>query len=111
MKPLDLALQYMDIFFNSHNMEELTSLLSQDFSFQGPLYEFNSPQSYIESLKTDPPLGFEYKIIRSFESSSSAGLFCLFSKPGIQVPMAQLFEIRNHKISRILLIFDNKAFN
>ena len=111
LSPLELALKYMNILFNGQNMEELAPLLSKDFSFKGSLYEFNSPQSYIESLKSDPPVEFKYKIIHSFESSSSVGLFYLFSKPGFQVHMAQLFEIRNDKISKILLIFDSKVFS
>jgi hypothetical protein len=108
--PLEIALKYMDAMFSGQNMEELAPLLCHDFSFQGPLFQCHSAEEYIEALKADPPVGFKYKIIHSFQSSSSVALFYLFSKPGIQVPMAQLFEFQNDKICRILLIFDSSDF-
>ena len=110
MKHLDLALQYMNFLFTGQNMEELAPLLCHDFSFQGPLFRCNTAEEYIEALKADPPEGFKYKIIHSLQSPSSVALFYLFSKPGIQVPMAQLFEFQNDKICKILLIFDRSAF-
>ena len=100
----------MDIVFSGQDMEELVPLLSKDCSFHGPLYNMNSARDYIDSLKADPPVKFNYKIIHSFENSTSAGLFYLFSKPGIELPMAQLFEIKNEKICRIMLIFDSRPF-
>ena len=100
----------MDIFFSGQNLEDLAPLLSDDFSFVGPLFQFNNPQSYIEALKADPPKQSEYRIIHSFENSSSACLVYIFAKPGIRIPMAQLFKIQNNQINEILLIFDGRAF-
>jgi len=100
----------MEIFFSCRDIGELTHLFAPDFTFRGPFYEFDSAEDYINSLKSDPPEGCEYKIIRSFENDSSACLVYQFTKPGVSVPMAQLFEIEHGKISKILLVFDTVAF-
>jgi hypothetical protein len=110
MTPLDLALKYMEIFFTGSDFEEFNHILTQDFQFQGPFYQFDSALSYINALKYDPPKACEYQIIKSYENDSSACLVFQFSKPGILVKMAQTFEIRDGKISQTLLIFDTKEF-
>jgi len=110
MKPMDLALKYMEIFFSGENIEELRPLFAEDLTFRGPLYEFNSAEDYIDSLKLDPPEGFGYEIIGSFEDSSSARLVYRFTKPGVSTLMAQLFKVSGDKISKIVLVFDTSAF-
>jgi len=111
MKPMDLALKYMEIFYSGKNIDRLYQLFSDDFIFNGPLFKFDSAKGYVKSLMDDPPKGLTYKIIQTYESESSVCLVYEFSKPGIScVPMAQLFETRKNKISRILLIFDTQAF-
>lgn len=111
MKPLELALKYMDIVFDRKNPDELGHLFADEFTFSGPFYEFHTAEDYIKSLKTDPPVGFQCKILRTFEGKSSACLVYQFSKPGVSLPMAQLFETNSGKISRIMLIFDTAAFS
>ncbi len=49
-------------------------------------------------------------MIRSFEDKSGACLVYEFAKPGVCTPMTQLFEVRDGKISHILLVFDTGAF-
>ena len=110
MEPLQLALKYMEIFFSGENLRELSQLLANDFSFSGPFYKFESAEDYIKSLQSDRPEGFEYQIIRSFESKSSACLFYQFRKRGVCTPMAQMFEVSNGKISKVLPIFDTGTF-
>ena len=110
MTPLELALKYMEIFFSGKDFEELRHLFAEDFTFRGPLYEFNSAKDYVHSLKLDPPREFTYEIISSFEDSSSARLVYRFNKPGVSTLMAQLFEVSDDKISKIVLVFDTGAF-
>lgn len=109
MSPIELALKYMEIFY-SGKVDELSGLLADDLTFIGPLYEFNTAEAYIQSLKSSPPEGMEYKLIRLYESGVSACLVYQFTKPGISVPMAQMFEVKGGKISRIILIFDTGPF-
>ncbi len=108
---MELALQYMEIFFSGEDVGELIHLFSDDFTFRGPFYSFDSANDYVNSLKSDPPKGFEYTIIHSFENDSSACLIYQFQKPGICIPMAQVFEIDRGKISKILLVFDTGTFS
>ena len=107
---MELALRYMEIFFSGENIEELSHLFAEEFTFRGPLYEFNSAQDYISFLKSDPPRGLAYEIIGSFENNSSARLVYRFTKPGVSTLMAQIFEVRDDKISKIVLVFDTGAF-
>ncbi len=106
MRPLELAQQYMDIFFSGKDLDALGELLSDDFTFHGPLFEFDSPKTYIDSLKTDPPKEVDYKMIRFYEDESSACLVYQFNKPGVSTTMTQVFEVIKDKIKKILLIFD-----
>ena len=110
MKSLDLALKYMNIFYSNTDIMALRPLLADNLVFEGPLFQFDSARAYLDSLKGDDRAGLAYKIIQSFESESSACLIYQFSKPGISVPMAQLFEIEDDKISKIVLIFDTGPF-
>lgn len=110
MSPLDLVLSYMEIVFDGTSVGALCPLLAEDCTFEGPFYQFDTAEAYIQSLEAEPPEGFEYRIIQTFERESSVCLVYHFSKPGISVPMAQVFEISEGKISKILLIFDTGAF-
>lgn len=110
MTPLELAQKYMDCLFETGNLEELRNILCDDFVFIGPLFQFHSADSYLVSLSNDPPKDFNYRLIKSYGDITTACLLYQFSKPGISTPMSQLFEIRNGKISRILLVFDTDKF-
>jgi len=106
-----LATRYMEIFYGEEPIENLTEILSENLSFKGPLYEFSSSEEYIESLKSEPPVGLKYEMIEAYEKENSACLVYQFSKPGISTIMSQLFEITNGKISKIILVFDTGAFS
>ncbi len=110
MKPFDLALRYMNIFYSGSDIEELSNILAKDLLFEGPSYTFDTADDYLDSLWKDPPEDMTYKIIESFENDSCACLIYKFSKEGISVPMVQLFEIDDDKISKFVLIFDTAAF-
>lgn len=111
MRPSDLALKYMEIFFSGENLETLTDLFADDLTFEGPFHSFDTAHDYIASLKSGPPVGLAYEIIHVFEDEHSACVVYQFSKAGISTPMAQLFEVADGKISKILLIFDTGPFN
>ena len=110
MSALDLALQYMKIFYSGRDIEALRPLLVEDLIFEGTFYQFDSAKGYLDSLRKDPPLGMTYKIIYSFEKETCACLIYKFSKKGISTPMAQVFEVSGDKIHKIILIFDTSTF-
>ena len=110
MTPLELAEKYMDCVFEKGNLEELRNILSDDLQFRGPYFNFDSADDYVNSLRNDPPQGFEYEIIKCYADDSSACLVYIFSKPGVSTPMTQTFETMDGKIKSILLIFGTVAF-
>lgn len=110
MTNLEIALKYMDILFASGVLDKLAGIFSEKLVFEGPFHRFDSASSYISSLKADPPIGFDYKLIRVFEAVDSVNLVYDFIKGDIRTPMSQLFEFEDEKISRILLIFDTAEF-
>lgn len=111
MSSLELAHKYMEIFYSGRDPEELRDIFSVDLTFKGPFFEFDTAESYIDSLKADPPEGMHYRIISAYESGTSACLIYEFSKSGVCIPMAQMFEVADDRISSILLIFDTGAFS
>ena len=110
MNPLALALQYMDIFYSNREIDTLAPLFADDLVFQGPFYQFDSADAYLASLRSDSRAGLTYSLIHSSATATSACLIYQFSKPGTSTPMAQLFEVEEEKIKKIVLIFDTKVF-
>lgn len=110
MSPLALAHRYMDIFFSGNHLEKLSDIFSEDFNFDGPFNRYSSAKDYIDSLTTDPPEDCSYRMIHSFEDDTCACLVYDFSKPGVCATMAQLFETKNGKIRKIVLLFDTAEF-
>ena len=111
MRPLELALKYMEIFYSGNDLERLNDILAEDLSFIGPLYTFNSAEDYINSLLGDPPIGMRYEILKTFEDENSTCIIYQFYKGNVSSTMCQLFEVEDEKISKINLIFDTNAFN
>lgn len=110
MKPLELAQTYMDMVFTGTDLDTLHQILDEDCTFEGPLFQSRSAEEYITALKTDPPKDCSYILIQSLEHESTACLFYQFTKPGVTTPMAHLFEARDNKIHKIILIFNTAAF-
>ncbi|MEQ9288973.1 MAG: hypothetical protein RIG77_18765 [Cyclobacteriaceae bacterium] len=110
MKPLELARLYMDIVFDSPQMERLVDILADDLKFRGPFFQSDCADDYIRTMASDPPVGFRYKILQEYEDNSSACLIYSFEKPGISTTMAQVFQTKGNKISEILLVFDSAVF-
>lgn len=110
MSPLDLAQQYMDIVYDTGKWEDLRKIFHPDLQFDGPFYSFSTADTYIQIMEENPPVGFQYELIRAYEDDSSACLVHRFFKPGVSTIMAQIFEVEGKKIKRIQLIFDSGAF-
>ena len=110
MKSLALAQKYMQIFYVSHDFDKLANLFAENLQFDGPLFHFSSAKDYINNLKFDPPDNCNYKLLASFEDDRSAVLIYEFIKGDLRTPMSQFFEIKDSKISKILLIFDSRPF-
>ena len=110
MTPLERANTYMEIIFSGKNMERLREILTDDFTFSGPLYQFGSAAEYIDAMGEDPLAGAGYTITSAFENENAACLIYNFTKPGVSTPMAQTFTMRDGKICRVELLFDPRPF-
>ena len=92
MEPLDLAIKYMEIFYDGGDFEELREYLSIDLVFEEPFYSYDNANDYIVAMQADPPKGFTYKLLRQYEDATSACLIYKFSKPGVSTIMVQTFH-------------------
>jgi hypothetical protein len=91
-------------------LDQLQEILAVDMQFRGPFHHYHQATDYINSLKSDPPENFRYEMIKTYSDDTSACLVYRFSKPGIKTIMTQIFEVKNDKITHILLVFDTKDF-
>ena len=112
MTPLELALRYIDLFFNwtESSRSKLETILATDMRFIGPLFTADSAADYLDDLQSDPPAGMTYDIIAKFESVNEACLVYDIRKDGIHTRMAQLFQTDGNYITQIILIFDASQF-
>jgi hypothetical protein len=110
MNPIQLANEYMEIFFSGKDLNRLEKILHKECKFTGPFYQFRTSREYIDQLKKDPPNDFNYEIIKSYQDENSACLIYKFIKPLINTFMAQIFEVSENRITSIKLIFDTRIF-
>ena len=110
MKPLELALSYMNIVFSTGALKDLSNLLAENLQFEGQFFTFNNAVDYIDSMLENPPVDFEYHLVKTIADQTSACLVYRFSKPGVSTMMTQVFETNKGKITKIWLVFDSRAF-
>lgn len=110
MTPIELAKRYMSSFFGEKPIEDMMLVLDSDLEFIGPLYKFNSSKEYINSLKESPPVDVAYELVQEYENECSCCLVYKFKKPNLETMMAQVFEVKGNKITKIRLIFDASDF-
>lgn len=106
----ELALKYLDIFYNNKPLDELYSIFVDDLIFEGPFIKTYSAHEYINSLKNAPPKDSSYRLINLFEKDEYINVIYEFTKGNISTLMSQLFEMKNEKIISIKLIFDSSVF-
>ena len=110
MEPLDLAKKYMSAFFGDEPLDSLQELFSSELKFSGPFYKFDKAKDYIDSLKKDPIKNASYMMVAEYQDKDSACLVYEFTKSNISTTMAQWFQVKNEKITKIKLVFDSRAF-
>ena len=110
MDAITLAREFLRIFYGDGDLEELNSILAEDLEFSGPFIQTKTAEAYMAALRKSPPQEMDYDILYEFESNCSACVIYRFSKPGVDVSMAQIFEAIDGKISKIILIFDSSKF-
>ncbi len=105
--------QYLDIFFNTQlDFKAVRALLTDDFTFQGPLMSADNADDFIMKLR-----GFGDNIVMNAEihevihDGNTAVARYDFLLPGnIRVPAAEWYTVRNDKIECMYLYRDPKHF-
>ncbi len=92
--------------FCSGDIDALAGLLAPDLAFAGPLHTFDSAETYIDSLRSDPPIPADFKIISMNETDDLVSLLYDYIKPDSTIRIEQHFKIENGKISSTALHFD-----
>ena len=110
MKPIDLAQEFLRIFYSGEGIERLSEILDDQLHFKGPLFESIGAKAYLDALISDPPTGMSYSIQSTYQNEDKVCIVYTFRKGDISIPMVQEFQVKNGKISRILLVFDSKDF-
>jgi hypothetical protein len=101
----DLALEFVRRFC-SGEVRGLEPLLAPNFNFQGPLFEFESREEYLEALAQDPPEAGPCRILSLTESQDQASVFYEIQRMEGTILVAQLFRFASGKICESLLVFD-----
>ena len=106
---LFLAEEFIAAYCRS-DLARLGSLLSDDFRFEGPLFEAASKREYLECLEQDPPdPRSSYQLLHAYEEDGAVWLAYRFFKPGKSMLIAERCRFHGDKISEVTLVFDGEA--
>ena len=108
MASRDIALEFIRRFCSA-DADGLAPLLADDLEFNGPFFQFNSREAYLQSLKSDPLEKSGYRVLSVTESTGSVSIFWDYEKADGDLTIAQLFRFKGKEISEILLVFDGRA--
>lgn len=109
MNKREVALEFLKCFC-SGDVEGMAPLLADDLQFRGPLFQFDSSDAYLQSLRDDPPEKCGCRVVSVTEGEGSVSIYYDYEKSGMPLAIAQLFRFRNDRISEILLVFDTAGF-
>ena len=88
--------------------ERFGEILTDDFAFRGALDQADGPTAFIELVRRNAPAfgGARFADVRRVTDGPRAVSLYTFQVGAAQVPMAEAFEVRGDRISRIDLYFD-----
>lgn len=106
MSNRDIAVEYVHQFCNA-NIDGVEANLASNFQLRGPLFEFDSRNAYIASLRENPPEPAAYEILDVSESENTVSVYYSYEKSTGSIIIAQLFRFNGGKICETLLVFDS----
>jgi len=106
MNKIELAKQYIKVFFETQEFDLLYNLFAEQLDFKGPFFQSETAKEYIESLKSSHWEKCRCAILEEYEDSDSACLIYLFQKGEKSTIMAQQFWCTKNTIHKIRLIFN-----
>ena len=99
-----------DDFYNGATVKDVTkirSALTDDFTFAGPMMQFDNPDDFVQSL-----LRFDGKVTRSrmiVEGDYMVHTYVL--DIGVQIPMCDVVQFRGERMASMELYTDSKLFD
>ena len=100
--------EYLDYFCGA-NIDGVESTLADTFCLRGPLFEFDSREAYIQSLRDNPLEKASYRILATTQADDTVSVFYEYTKSSSSNVIAQFFRIKENKIVETLLVFDRGA--
>jgi hypothetical protein len=91
------------------DIDGMEPLIAPDLRFDGTFHQYLSRAAYLDSLRNDPPEKCGYEVISLTEGGDNVAVFYNYKKPDRVIKIAQLFKIKNQKISEVLLVFDGRG--
>lgn len=108
MRSRTVVNEYLDHFCDA-NIDGVASTLAERFRLRGPLFEFDSREAYIQSLRENPLERASYRILATSQDDDTVSVFYEYTKASGSNVIAQFFRIRENKIVETLLVFDRRA--
>ena len=105
MTPLQVAADFLDCFCRG-DIDGLADLLDPKLKFEGPFFSGDGRDSYVQSLRDDPPAKSSHKLLNSVHDEQKVALFYDYIKPEGIVRIGQWFEIKDSKIAKMMLVFN-----
>lgn len=88
--------------FCNGDISGIESVLASKFNFIGPLFQFDSKDSYIDSLRGNLDSDPDAKILSIISEENEASIFYIY----LGNTIGQLFKSRDGKIYETILVFD-----
>lgn len=107
----ELVDAYYD-YWGQGEFDRLRDILAADFRFRGAMDHADDPAGFIDLIRRNAPVFGDVAfsdVRRVVDGSRAVNLYTFHAGP-IGVPMAEAFEVRDERISRIDLYFDPAAF-
>ena len=108
MRNRTIVNEYLDHFCDA-NIDGVASTLAERFRLRGPLFEFDSREAYIQSLRENPLERASYRILATSQDDDTVSVFYEYTKASGSNVIAQFFRTRENKIVETLLVFDRRA--
>lgn len=99
--------------FTGHDVATMTSLLTEDFTFEGPMMQHDGRQDFLDSLSNCAGWKMSVEFLEALESDTQAVLLYRWSMhaPVSQsLLMSEWYELRDGKICAVRLVFDSSQF-
>lgn len=99
-------------YWGSGEFDRLRAILADDFAFRGAIDSADGPDAFVELIQRNAPMfgavSFD-DVRRVVDGTRAVNLYTFVAGPA-RVPMAEAFEVRDDRISRIDLYFDPAGF-